>query len=90
MMRRERVLLAEERAAELAKAERGHPRQPERLAGETDLHSFMGHMLLEATRQFDAISGAVIVRKDVLQEWRIVAHVRDGQVAARPLHPPCR
>ena len=38
----------------------------------------MGHMLLEATRQFDAASGAVIVLKDSLQEWRIVAHVRDG------------
>ena len=54
------------------------------LAGETDLHSFMGHMLLEATRQFDAISGAVIVLKDSLQEWRIVAHVRDGQLAQPP------
>ncbi|HYP66174.1 MAG TPA: GAF domain-containing sensor histidine kinase, partial [Steroidobacteraceae bacterium] len=45
------------------------------------LHSFMGHMLLEATRQFDAVSGAVIVLKDSLQEWRIVAHVRGGEVA---------
>jgi signal transduction histidine kinase len=41
----------------------------------------MGHMLLEATRQFDAVSGVVIVLKDSLQEWRIVAHVRHGQVA---------
>jgi signal transduction histidine kinase len=53
----------------------------ERLAGETELHSFMGHMLLEATRQFNAVSGAVIVLKDSLQQWRIVAHVRDGQAA---------
>jgi signal transduction histidine kinase len=58
----------------------------ERLAGETDLHSFMGHMLLEATRQFEAISGAVVVLKDSLQEWRIIAHVRDGQLA-EPSYP---
>ena len=50
----------------------------------TDLHSFMGHMLLEATRQFDAVSGAVIVLKDSLQEWRIVAHVREGQLGQPP------
>jgi signal transduction histidine kinase len=80
-VRREREHATEERAAELAKANAVIRGNLERLAGETDLHSFMGHMLLEATRQFDAISGAVIVRKDALQEWRIVAHVREGQVA---------
>ena len=80
-VRREREHAAEERVAELAKANAVIRGNLERLAGETDLHSFMGHMLLEATRQFEAISGAVIVRKDSLQEWRIVAHVRDGQVA---------
>jgi signal transduction histidine kinase len=80
-VRREREHLAEERFAELAKANAVIRGNLERLAGETDLHSFMGHMLLEATRQFDAISGAVIVLKDSLQEWRIIAHVRDGQLA---------
>src|SRR6202007_2718760 len=52
---------------------------PSRLPGQTALHSFMGHMLLEAARQFDAVSGAVIVLKDSLQEWRVGAHVRDAQ-----------
>jgi signal transduction histidine kinase len=80
-VRREREHAAEERVAELAKANAVIRGNLERLAGETDLHSFMGHMLLEATRQFDAVSGAVIVLKDSLQEWRVVAHVRDGQVA---------
>jgi len=80
-VRREREHIAEERMAELAKANAVIRGNLERLAGETDLHSFMGHMLLEATRQFDAISGAVIVLKDSLQEWRIVAHVRGGEVA---------
>ena len=83
-VRRERQHAAEERVAELAKANAVIRGNLERLAGETDLHSFMGHMLLEATRQFNAMSGAVIVLKDSLQEWRIVAHVRDGQLADPP------
>jgi signal transduction histidine kinase len=83
-VRRERAHIAEERVAELAKANAVIRGNLERLAGETDLHSFMGHMLLEATRQFDAVSGAVIVLKDSLQEWRIIAHVRDGQLAQPP------
>jgi signal transduction histidine kinase len=80
-VRRERERAADERVTELAKANAVIRGNLERLAGQTDLHSFMGHMLLEATRQFDAISGAVIVLKDSLQEWRIVAHVREGQLA---------
>ena len=80
-VRHEREHSAEERFAELAKANAVIRGNLERLAGETDLHSFMGHMLLEATRQFDAMSGAVIVLKDSLQEWRIIAHVRGGQLA---------
>jgi signal transduction histidine kinase len=79
-VRRERQHAAEERVAELARANAVIRANLERLAGATDLHSFMGHMLLEATRQFDAASGAVIVLKDALQEWRIVAHARDGQI----------
>src|SRR2546430_13055194 len=82
--RRERERAAGERVAGLAKANaviRGHL---ERLPGPTRPHSFMGHMLLEATRQFDAVSGAGIVLKDSLQQWRIVAHVRDGQPAEPP------
>jgi signal transduction histidine kinase len=80
-VRHEREHAAEERFAELAKANAVIRGNLERLAGETDLHSFMGHMLLEATRQFDAISGAVMVLKDSVQEWRIIAHVREGQLA---------
>ena len=80
-VRRERERAAEERVTELAKANAVIRGNLERLAGQTDLHSFMGHMLLEATRQFEAISGAVIVLKDSLQEWRVVAHVREGELA---------
>ena len=80
-VRREREHAAEARAADLAKANAVIRGNLERLAGETDLYSFMGHMLLEATRQFEAMSGVVIVLKEAVQEWRIVAHVRDGQLA---------
>jgi len=83
-VRREREHAAEQRVAELAKANAVIRGNLERLAGETDLHSFMGHMLLEATRQFGASSGDVVVRDDSLQEWRIVAHVHDDQLTAAP------
>jgi signal transduction histidine kinase len=83
-VRRERQQAAEQRVTELAKANAVIRGNLERLAGETDLHSFMGHMVLEAARQFDAACGAVVVLKDSLQQWRIVAHVRDGQLAEPP------
>jgi signal transduction histidine kinase len=83
-VRHEREHAVEERFAELAKANAVIRGNLERLAGETDLHSFMGHMLLEATRQFDATSGAVVVLKDSVQQWRIIAHVRHGQLAQPP------
>ncbi len=83
-MRRERERAAEERVAELAKANAVIRGNLERLASEPDLHSFLGHVLLEATRQFDAASGAVVVSKDSLQQWRIVAHVRDGRIEEPP------
>jgi signal transduction histidine kinase len=83
-VRREREQAVEQRVAELAKANAVIRGNLERLAGQTDLHSFMGHMLLEVVRQFDAISGAVIVLKDSLQEWRIVAHARGGALAEPP------
>jgi signal transduction histidine kinase len=83
-MRRERERAAEERVAELAKANAVIRGNLERLASEPDLHSFLGHVLLEATRQFDAASGAVVVSKDSLQQWRIAAHVRDGRIEAPP------
>src|SRR5256885_16479518 len=56
-VRRERERAAEERVAGLAKANAVIRANLERPAGPTDLHSLMGHMLLEATRQLDAVSG---------------------------------
>jgi signal transduction histidine kinase len=83
-MRRERERATEERVAELAKANAVIRGNLERLASEPDLHIFLGHVLLEATRQFDAASGAVVVSKDSLQQWRIAAHVREGRIEEPP------
>ncbi|HEY3786453.1 MAG TPA: ATP-binding protein [Steroidobacteraceae bacterium] len=83
-VRRTRERAAEEKVTELAKANAVIRGNLERLASEPDLHSFMGHMLLETTRQFDAASGSVIVSKDSLQEWRVLAHVRQGQLETPP------
>jgi signal transduction histidine kinase len=83
-VRRERERTAEEQVAELARANAVIRGNLERLASEPDLHSFMGHMLLEATRQFDAATGAVIVAKESAQEWRLVAYAQDGHLDAPP------
>ncbi len=86
-VRRARERAAEERVTELAKANAVIRGNLERLASEPDLHGFLGHMLLETTRQFDAASGSVIVSKSALQEWRILAHVRNGRLEAPPFAP---
>ena len=83
-MRRERERAADERATELAKANAVIRGNLERLASEPDLNGFLGHLLLEATRQFNAASGAVVVSRDSLQEWRIAAHVREGKLEEPP------
>ncbi len=84
-VRRERERAAEERVAELAKANAVIRGNLERLASEpADLSSFMGHIILEATRQLNAASGAVIVAKHSLHEWRVLAHVRDGKLEPPP------
>jgi signal transduction histidine kinase len=80
-VRRERERTAEERVAELAKANASIRGNLERLANEPDLQSFMRALLLEAARQLGAAGGSVVLWKEALQEWRIVAFVRDGQIA---------
>lgn len=90
-VRRERERTAQERVAELAKANVSIRGNLERLASEPDLKSFMGHLLLEATRQLDAAGGTVILLKEAMQEWRIIAYVQDGEIAEPtfPVSVPC-
>jgi signal transduction histidine kinase len=84
-VRREREAAAEQRVAELAKANAALRANLEQLASEPNLSHFLCHMLLEATRQLDAASGsaAVLLAGD---EWHVMAHVRDGRVED-PVYP---
>jgi signal transduction histidine kinase len=75
---------AEERVTELAKANAVIRGNLERLASEPNLRSFLGHMLLETSRQFAAASASAIVSKEALREWHILAHARDGRLEAPP------
>jgi signal transduction histidine kinase len=83
-VRRERERAAEERVAELAKANAAIRANLERLANEPDLHSFLGHVLREATRQLDAAAGFVVVLDDASKEWRLKASVKDGEIDVSP------
>ena len=83
-VRREREQAADQRMAELAKANAVIRGNLERLATEPDARNFLGHVLLEATRQFDAAAGNVIVRHNEPAIWEIVAHVEGGQLVAPP------
>jgi signal transduction histidine kinase len=83
-VRREREQAAEQRMAELAKANAVIRGNLERLAKEPDARNFLGHVLLEATRQFAAAAGNVIVRHDTPAIWEIVAHVEAGQLVPPP------
>jgi len=81
-MRRERERAAEERMTELARANAAIRSNLERLASEPDLTSFLGHVLVEATRQLDASGGSVIVVDDASSELRVIAHVHNGVASA--------
>jgi signal transduction histidine kinase len=83
-VRREREQAAEQRMAELAKANAVIRGNLERLASEPDARNFLGHVLLEATRQFNAASGNVIVLHSHRSIWEIVAHVEGGQLVPPP------
>ena len=87
VMRREREQAADQRMAELAKANAVIRGNLERLASEPDARNFLGHVLLEATRQFDAAAGNVIVRHDTPAIWEIVAHVDGGQLVPPSFTP---
>src|SRR5580692_10651287 len=82
-VRREREQAAEQRMTELAKANAVIRGNLERLASEPDARNFLGHVLLEATRQFHAAAGNVIVRHDTPAIWEIVANVEADELVPR-------
>ena len=60
-------------------------RKLEQLAGETELGAFLGgHVLMEAKEGVEAAGGAVIVRDAALDEWRVLAYMRDGRLEPTP------
>jgi signal transduction histidine kinase len=84
-VQRERARAAEERAAELLGKQETILRGLQQLAEQAELGYFLsGHVLVEAARQLEAACGAVVLRDVDRQEWRVVAHVRDGQVEPPP------
>lgn len=83
-VRHERERAAEERVAELARANAAIRGNLVRLANEPDLHSFLGHVLLESTRQLAAAAGTVVILDDARKDWCVVANVRDNQISPPP------
>jgi len=79
-VRREREAAAEQRVAELANANATLRSNLEQLANESDLSSFLCHMLLEATRQLGAAAGSVTVNFADADVWHVKANIRNGQV----------
>jgi len=77
-VRRERErALVNDKAAVLSKLEQ--------LATETELGAFLGgHVLLEAKERVEAAGGAVVVRDAAQDEWRVLAHMRDGRLEPTP------
>jgi signal transduction histidine kinase len=91
VVRLERERAAEERVAELAKANAAIRSNLERLASTPDLKSFMGGLLLETTRQVNATGGSVILLKDAEEAWRMIAYVKNGEISDPnfPVAVPC-
>jgi signal transduction histidine kinase len=79
-VRAERDRAAEQRVAELAKANAALRSNLEWLAGATDRRGFYGHMLLETVRQFDAAAGTLLMLSVADDEWGVTAHVRAGAI----------
>jgi signal transduction histidine kinase len=83
-VRAERDRAAEQRVAELAKANAALRSNLEWLAGATDRRGFYGHMLLETVRQFDAAAGTLLMLNVADDEWGVTAHVRAGAIEEVP------
>jgi len=83
-VRAERDRAAEQRVAEVAKANAALRANIEWLAGATDPRGFLGQMLLATVRQFDASAGILLMLSASDQEWQIAAHVRGDAIEDVP------
>ena len=83
-VRQERERAAEQRVAELARTNAILRDNLERLASAPDPYSFLGHMLVETARQLEAAAGAIVMLAPGGDEWRVMAHVREGVLEEPP------
>ncbi len=82
IMRREREAAAEQRVAELARANAALRANLEHLASHPK--EFFGHVLLETTRQVGAgVATAIVLGYDT-DIWQLGAHVSDGRIEEAP------
>jgi signal transduction histidine kinase len=78
-MRREREAAAEQRVAELARANAVLRANLARLASQPT--EFFTHLLLETVRQANAEAATAIMAGYDSDDWRVVSHVCDGSIA---------
>ncbi len=81
-MRREREAAADQRVAELARANAALRANLERLASHPT--EFFSHVLLETARQVGAGAATAIVSGYETDTWLLGGHVRDGRIEAAP------
>lgn len=81
-VRRERELAAEQRVAQLARANAALRANLERLASQPA--EFFDHLLLETTRQVGASGGTAVVIGYDTDLWQVGSHVRDGVNVSAP------
>jgi signal transduction histidine kinase len=83
-VRRERELAAEQRVAELVKANAALRLNLQRLASQPDIGNFLSHMLLETAKEVGAASASAVVQFPSRNEWHVVAHVCGGRIEEPP------
>jgi len=83
-VRIEKERTAEQRVAELARANAALRVNLERLAGAHDPHDFFGHILLDTCRHMQAAAGLVVMLSVSGDEWRVVTNVRNGHLETPP------
>jgi signal transduction histidine kinase len=81
-MQREREQAAEQRVAELARANAALRKNLERLASQPA--DFFSHLLLETARLTGAYTATAITLGYDSDQWRVVCHCRDGRVTEEP------
>ena len=82
-MRREREHAAEERVAQLDRANATLRANLNRLAGNPDVRDFIANMLIDASRQLDA-AACYAAGVDHEGAWRIFLYVEDGAASEPP------